>query len=397
MPNLASELRPVVNQRLTEVEASGIRAFDQKISKIPGIVKLTIGEPDLNTPEHIKAAAVTSIVQNDSHYSAQRGTLALRNAISGYLERSQELTYDPETEIVVTVGATEALTATTFALLNPGDKVIVPTPTFALYFPIISLTGAIPVMVDTSADQFVLTPERLTEVLEREGDAVKAVLLNYPSNPTGVEYDVETVKGLAQVIREHHLYAISDEIYAELTYDFDHYSIAKEIPERTILVNGLSKSHAMTGYRIGYVAAPAEVVANITKMHAFMVTAPSNPAQAAAAEALANGDADPVEAKESYRRRRDFIRDALMAMGIETVAPQGAFYIFARIPAAYGQDDVKFAEELAAKALVGGTPGSAFGAGGEGYIRFSYAASDESLKLAMTRMSEFVGTEIGVH
>lgn len=396
MPRLASDLTGFVNQRLNEVGPSGIRAFDQKISKIPGIVKLTIGEPDLNTPEHVKQAAIRSIAENDSHYSAQKGTPALRQAINHYLKRSQNLDYDWETEIVATVGATEALTATTFAMLNPGDKVIVPTPTFALYFPIITLIGASVVMVDTSQDDFILTPERLEEVLEREGDAVKAVLLNYPSNPTGVEYDHETVKGLAQVIREHHLYAISDEIYNELTYDVAHYSIACEIPERTILINGLSKSHAMTGYRMGYIAAPAGFIANATKMHAFMVTAPSNPAQAAAAEALENGAADPIAAKAIYQRRRDFIRDALADMGIETVAPNGAFYIFAKIPESYGQDDVAFAENLAEQARVGGTPGSAFGAGGEGYIRFSYAASDEKLSLAMSRMKQFIETAVTV-
>lgn len=192
------------------------------------------------------------------------------------------------------------------------------------------------------------------------------------------------------------MYAISDEIYNELTYDVAHYSIACEIPERTILINGLSKSHAMTGYRMGYIAAPAGFIANATKMHAFMVTAPSNPAQAAAAEALENGAADPIAAKAIYQRRRDFIRDALAEMGIETVAPNGAFYIFAKIPESYGQDDVAFAENLAEQARVGGTPGSAFGAGGEGYIRFSYAASDEKLSLAMSRMKQFIETAVTV-
>lgn len=390
MPELANELTNRVNSRLNQVGPSGIREFDQRISAIPEIVKLTIGEPDLNTPEHVKQAAIASIAENDSHYSAQKGTLALRQAISGFLKRSQGLTYDPDTEIIATVGATEALTATTLTMLNPGDKVIVPTPTFALYFPIITITGATPVMVDTSQDDFVLTPEKLEQTLQAEGDAVKAVLLNYPSNPTGKEYPQDVITGLATVIANHGLFVISDEIYSELTYGVDHFSIAKLIPERTVLINGLSKSHAMTGYRMGYVVGPKAFIANVTKMHAFMVTSPSNPAQAAAAEALNNGDQDPIEAKAIYQRRRDFITTALADMGVSTVSPEGAFYIFAKIPDQFGTDDVAFAERLANEAKVGGTPGSAFGAGGEGYIRFSYAASDAALAVAMTRMKDFL-------
>lgn len=390
MPELAKGLTSRVNTRLNEVGPSGIREFDQRVSKIPGIVKLTLGEPDLDTPEHVKQAAIQSIADNDSHYSPQKGTLALREAISGFLQRSQGLSYDPETEIIATVGATEALTATTFTMLNPGDKVIVPTPTFALYFPIITLTGASVVMVDTSQDNFVLTPEKLEETLTREGDSVRAVLLNYPSNPTGKEYPEDVIRGLADVIAAHDLFVIADEIYSELTYDVTHFSIAKLIPERTILINGLSKSHAMTGYRMGYIAAPKEFVTNATKMHAFLVTSPSNPAQAAAVEALNNGDQDPVDASAIYKKRRDFVAAALSDMGVETVSPEGAFYIFAKIPDRFGKDDVAFAETLAEQAKVGGVPGSAFGAGGEGYIRFSYAASDADLKLAMDRMKDYL-------
>lgn len=390
MPKLASELSGQVNERLNQVGPSGIREFDRRVSAVPDIIKLTLGEPDLNTPEHVKQAGIKSIQENDTHYSAQKGTIELRRAISGYLKKSQNLDYDPETEIIATVGATEAITATFLAMLNPGDKVIIPTPAFALYFPLVTIAGAELIMVDTSKDGFILTPEKLESVLKKEGSAVKAILLNYPGNPTGVEYPRETIEALADVIREHHMYVIADEIYCELTYGVDHFSIAKILPERTVLINGLSKSHAMTGWRMGYIAAPAEFTANATKMHAFMVTSPSNPAQAAATEALTNGLDDPIAMRKIYQKRRDFVEAAVKDMGLDMATPSGAFYAFVKIPDTFGTDDVRFAETLAKEAKVGGVPGSAFGAGGEGYIRFSYAASDEKLHEAMKRLKNYI-------
>ncbi|NVY95619.1 aminotransferase class I/II-fold pyridoxal phosphate-dependent enzyme [Lactobacillus sp. DCY120] len=389
MPQLAAELTTVVNQLLDQVQPSAIRAFDDRISKIPGIIKLTIGEPDLDTPEHVKQAGIQSIANNESHYSAQKGTPELRQAISNYLKDTQNVTYDPETEVIVTVGATEALTAAMFTLLNPGDEVIIPTPAFALYFPIVTLTGAHPIMVDTSASDFVLTPELLTKTLEEHPHA-RAVLLNYPSNPTGREYSKDELSSLATIIADQGLYVIADEIYSELLYEGQHFSIACLLPERTILVSGLSKSHAMTGYRIGYLAAPAAVVANIAKMHGFLVTAPVTPCQAAAAEALNNGRQDAKAAVKIYQKRRDNLVQSLEKLGFQTVAPQGAFYLFAKIPAAFNQDDVAFALQLAEEAKVGCTPGSGFGTGGEGYLRFSYAASDADIAAVSERLTNFV-------
>lgn len=393
MPELAKDLKTTINQRLNEVGPSGIREFDVEISKIPDIVKLTIGEPDFNTPEDVKQAAINSIKNNDSHYSAQAGTLKLRKAISGYLKKSQNLTYDPESEVIVTVGATEAIFASLTSLLNPGDKVLIPTPVFSLYFPIITLAGATPVMLDTSKDGFVLSPEKLEQAIEANGDAVKAVLLNYPNNPSGVEYSESEIRSLAKVIDQHSLYVIADEIYAELTYGVKHFSIAKLLPERTILINGVSKSHAMTGYRIGYIAAPHEIVKSIIKMHAFMITSPSNPAQAGAAEALTNGLGDTEPMRKIYQERRDYIYEQMKDMGLKAPDPQGAFYLFAQIPAKFGSDDVAFATDLAKKAKVGVTPGSCFGKGGEGYVRLSYAASNENIKLAMKRIKKYLSDQ----
>ncbi|BDR61186.1 aminotransferase class I/II-fold pyridoxal phosphate-dependent enzyme [Lactobacillus xylocopicola] len=389
MPQLASDLTQIIHSPLEKIPPSGIRAFAQKIDNIPGLIKLTLGEPDLNTPEHVKQAAVESILNDDSHYSAQRGTLRLRQAISHFLQREQALAYDPDTEIIATVGATEALAATMLTLFQPGDEVIVPTPSYALYFPLLQYTKAKAVTINTAKSDFVLTPQALAQTLA-EHPAAKAILLNYPTNPTGRECSPEVLVQLAPLIAKHHLYVISDEIYSELTYDFKHVSVAHYLPERTLLINGLSKSHAMTGYRIGYVAGPAQLLSLIAKMHAFMVTAPSNPAQAAAAEALENGAGDPAAARVIYQRRRDYIVKALNDVGLKTQTSEGAFYVFSQIPAEYGTDDKAFALDLAHQAKVGGTPGSSFGEGGEGYIRFSYAASDQELQVAMKRIKKFL-------
>lgn len=390
MPNLAQNLK--FSKKVNDLKPSGIRIFDNKVSKIPGIIKLTLGEPDMNTPEHVKAAAVKSIQDNDSHYAPQKGKLTLRQAISKFLEKEIHVKYDPESEVVVTVGATEAINATLFAITNPGDQVIIPTPVFSLYWPVATLADADFVLANTAEDNFVLTPEHL-EKLIAENPRAKAVILNYPTNPTGVEYSKENIKALAKVIADHDLYVITDEIYSTLTYGVEHYSIATEIPERTIYISGVSKSHAMTGYRLGYVVGPKKIMAQIGKVHGLMVTTTTDSSQAAAIEALTNGLDDPETYRKVYQKRRDFVVKELNEMGMKTVKPQGAFYVFAKIPEKYGQDDMKFALDLAYQKKVGITPGSAFGPGGEGYVRLSYASSDENLQTALKRIKEFLQEE----
>lgn len=387
MPELANDLG--LSKKITNVKASGIRIFDNKVSTIPGIIKLTLGEPDMNTPEHVKKAAIKSIEDNDSHYAPQKGKLELRKAISNYLKKVTGIEYDPETEIAVTVGATEAINAALFAISNPGDKIAIPTPVFSLYWPVATLADAEYVLINTSKDGYKLTPAKLEETIEKNS-TIKAVVLNYPTNPTGVEYSEDEIKALAKVIREHHLYVITDEIYSTLVYDVKHYSIASLIPERAIYISGLSKSHAMTGYRLGYIAGPAKVMAEIGKVHGLMVTTTTDSSQAAAIEALENGLDDPEKYRTVYQKRRDYVLKELSEMGMQTVKPEGAFYIFAKIPTKYGQDDMQFALDLAFKEKVGITPGSAFGDGGEGYIRLSYASSDENLHEAMKRMKRFL-------
>ena len=391
MPNLSSDLKSIINTNLSNLSASKIRAFDQKVSGIPGIIKLTIGEPDLATPDHIKKAAIRDINDDDSHYAPQAGKPQLLKSISGYLDRSIGVHYDPKDEICVTVGATGALNDVFMTLLNPGDKIIVPTPVWALYFQLIKMTGATPIQVDTKKDGFILTPEHLRHVLEGRGKGAKAIILTDPSNPTGRVYAKETLKQLAEVIKEYKIYSITDEIYAELVYgNAEHHSMSEFIPDRNILISGLSKAYAMTGWRLGYIAAPKQIMQSIQKVNAFLVTSVTDNVQMAAVEALNNGQSDPAEARAIYEKRLQFMQTGLEKLDFEMATPQGAFYIFAKIPEKYGIDDEQFAFELAQKAKVGVTPGRYFGKGGEGYVRLSYASSTEQLHESLKRITDFV-------
>lgn len=389
MPELAKSMENYVNKDVKEIRPSAIRDFDMQISSIPGLVKLTLGEPDFNVPEHVKQAAIRGIQANDSHYGPAAGKLELRKAVANYLKDTRNVDYNPEDEVLITNGGTEALTAITFSLLNPGDKVLVPTPVFSLYFPIITLTGAECIQVDTSADDFVLTPEKLQSELDQHGD-VKMIILNYPCNPTGRAYPEDLLRKLGKILHDHNVLIVADEMYSELTYDQEHFSLAMIYPEQTLLVSGLSKSHAMTGWRLGYIAGPSALISQIYKIHGFLVTCVNDIAQDAAIEALNNGRQDPDAFRAEYKKRRDYVVSRMEKMGFDIATPEGAFYVFAKIPAQFGNDDFNFALDLAKKAKVGVIPGSAFGAGGEGYIRISYAASDEKLAKAMDYIESYL-------
>lgn len=391
MPNLADDLSMTINTRVNSMGASKIRAFDAKASQIPGIIKLTIGEPDLNTPDHVKEAAIRDIQANDSHYAPQAGKPELLNAISKYIKKKTGVDYVPDSEICVTVGATGALNDVFMSILNPGDKILVPTPVWALYFQIIKLTGAIPVEIDTSKDGFILTPKKMEAVLNGEGKGAKAIILTDPSNPTGRVYTAEELKAIAKVITKYSLFSVTDEIYEELVYDDNvHHSLSEYLPDRNVMISGLSKAYAMTGWRLGFIAAPSQIMKSIRKVNAFLVTSVTDNVQAAAIEALNNGQDDPKKARKIYEDRLKFMKAGLEKLGFEMSTPQGAFYIFAKIPDEFGIDDVAFANELAAKAKVGVTPGSYFGKGGEGYVRLSYASSTKDLKEALKRIEKFV-------
>ncbi|KRM91357.1 aminotransferase class I/II-fold pyridoxal phosphate-dependent enzyme [Fructilactobacillus florum] len=389
MPNLDPNLTEVFNQHLTQIKPSQIRSFSKEIKDIPGLISLNVGEPGFNTPEHIKKAAMASIAENKSHYSPQNGWLELRQTISDFLQQRLHLTYDPEQEVIVTDGATEALSSTFLATVNPGDQVLVPQPAYPAYGAMIELAGASVIPLDTSPNQFKIDPQTLDEQLTAYPE-VKEIILNYPNNPTGVEYTATELEALAAVIQRHHLLVIADEIYSELTYSLPHTSIANIIPNSTILINGVSKSHAMTGYRLGYVAGPAAVVANINKVHGYLVTSPSNPAQYAAIEALQHGRHDTEPMLVEYQQRRDLVTETLRPLGFEIINPDGAFYIFAKIPSCYHESSREFCLRLAQEAHVGVTPGSAFGTSGEGYFRISYAANLAQIKQALTNIKRFV-------
>lgn len=379
------------SKNLDKIEVSLIRQFDQSISDVPGILKLTLGEPDFTTPDHVKKAAKAAIDADQSHYTGMAGLLALRQAAADFVKSKYNLSYNPDNEILVTIGATEALSATLTAILEPGDTVLLPAPAYPGYEPIANLVGAEIVEIDTRANDFVLTPEMLEKAILAQGDNLKAVLLNYPTNPTGVTYSRQQIKALADVLKKYDLFVISDEVYSELTYtDEPHVSIAEYLPEQTILINGLSKSHAMTGWRVGLIFAPAMFTAQLIKSHQYLITAATTMAQFAAIEALSAGKDDALPMKAEYLKRRDYIMDKMSALGFKIIKPDGAFYIFAKIPAAYDQDSFKFCQDFAREKAVAIIPGVAFGQYGEGYLRLSYAASMETIETAMTRLKEFM-------
>ena len=381
-----------LNERLTQIQPNAIRAFDAQISDVADILKLTLGEPDFNVPTHIKQAAIDSILADDSHYAPAAGTQALREAAVQFLADRYNLQYDADSQVIVTLGATEGIYDTITAVVNPGDRVLIPAPNFPLYDPTVVLAGGVPTYVDTSATDFLLTPDQLQGAIDTYGDQLVAVVLNYPSNPTGATYTSEQLSALADVLRGTDITVIADEIYSELVYDGQHTSIAQYLPDQTLVLNGVSKSHAMTGYRIGFVVGPTELIRAVGLIHQFAVTSASNPAMAGAAEALGTeaGRQDTLAMKAEYAARRDYLVKALRELGFAIPQPAGAFYVFAQIPDELEQDDVAFSLALAQEGKVAVIPGSAFGIGGAGYIRLSYAASLADLQTAVARIAAFI-------
>ena len=379
------------NKQLDKIQVSLIRQFDQAISEIPGVLRLTLGEPDFTTPDHVKEAAKRAIDQNQSYYTGMSGLLTLRQAASDFVKEKYQLDYAPENEILVTIGATEALSAALTAILEEGDKVLLPAPAYPGYEPIVNLVGAEIVEIDTTENGFVLTPEMLEKAILEQGDKLKAVILNYPANPTGITYSREQLEALAAVLRKYEIFVVCDEVYSELTYTGEaHVSLGTMLRDQAIIINGLSKSHAMTGWRLGLIFAPAVFTAQLIKSHQYLVTAANTMAQHAAVEALTAGKNDAEPMKKEYIQRRDYIIEKMTALGFEIIKPGGAFYIFAKIPAGYNQDSFAFLKDFAQKKAVAFIPGAAFGRYGEGYVRLSYAASMETIKEAMKRLEEYM-------
>lgn len=377
-----------LSSRASSIKPSGIRKFFDLIDG-KDIISLGIGEPDFVTPWHIRDAGIASLEKGYTYYTPNAGTFELREAISNYMNRSFGLSYAAKDEVVVTVGGSEAIDLAFRALLNPGDEVIVPEPSFVCYGPMASLAGGVPVHVPTYvSDNFKLTTERLEEVITPK---TKLLVLPYPNNPTGAILERAELEALSKVIIKHDLIVISDEIYSELNYIGGHVSIAgiEGMRERTVVVNGFSKSYAMTGWRLGYACAPREIASVMTRIHQYAIMSAPTMAQFAAVEALNNGDADIEEMREEYNQRRRFMCDRFNAIGLDCEMPNGAFYMFPSIKKT-GLSSEEFCERLLREKRVAVIPGNAFGDSGEGFVRCCYAASMKNIAKALTRIEEFI-------
>ncbi|MCA0988752.1 aminotransferase [Guptibacillus algicola] len=378
-----------VSKNASKLKPSGIRKFFDLASQMENVISLGVGEPDFVTPWNVCEAGYASLENGYTAYTPNAGLLELREGISSYLNEQFSLSYDAKSEIICTVGASQAIDLAFRSILDTGDEVIIVEPGFVAYSPAVTLAGGTPVPLETvEEDEFKLTSEKLKSAIT---DKTKAVLICFPSNPTGATMTEEELEDVAQVIKDHDLLVLSDEIYAELTYDQTHYSIAR-IPgmrERTILISGFSKAFAMTGWRLGYVTGPEEILSVMLTIHQYTMMCAPTIAQHGALEALRNGREDLERMKRSYRQRRNFIVKSFNRMGLSCRMPGGAFYAFPSIQST-GMSSDEFAEKLLHEERVAVVPGHVFGEGGEGYVRCSYATSLESLQEAVKRIERFV-------
>ncbi|WP_079709304.1 aminotransferase A [Paraliobacillus ryukyuensis] len=377
----------LLNDNVKQVEISGIRKFFNMVNDKKDILSLTIGQPDFHTPEHIKQAAHEAIDQNHTTYTHNAGIISLRKAIATQAFEDYQLDYHPENEIIVTAGASQAIDISLRTIIQPGDEVILPGPVYPGYEPLIKLAGATPVYIDTRETNFKITPKQLEGAITNK---TKCVILPYPSNPTGVTLTKDELIAIAEVLKGKEIFVIADEIYSKLTYETPHFSIAaiNQMKQQTIVINGLSKSHAMTGWRIGYVLAPGWLSKHILKVHQYNVSCATSISQYAALEALKNGKEDPTTMRKDYHKRRDYVFNRLVNMGMEVVKPNGAFYFFPKIQS--NKDSFQFAFDLVNEAGVALVPGSAFSHYGEGYVRLSYAYSMETLEKGLNRLEQYL-------
>ncbi|MGE7763972.1 aminotransferase [Peribacillus sp. NPDC096540] len=378
-----------VSRTIAELKPSGIRRFFDLAANLEGVVSLGVGEPDFVTSWAVREAAINSLEEGYTSYTANAGLFELRSEISKYMEKQFHVPYRPEDQIIVTVGASQALDITLRTILNPGEEVIVVEPCFVAYAPLVTMAGGIPVTVQTSKDDdFKLTPEQLEAAITPK---TKAVLICSPNNPTGTQLEQAELVMLADIVKKHDLLVISDEIYAELAYDevFTSFAAIDGMLERTIVINGFSKGFAMTGWRLGFVCAPKEISEAMLKLHQYAMMCAPTMAQHAALEALKHGMQDVEEMRRSYRRRRNYIVKSFNDIGLDCHKPGGAFYAFPSIERT-GMTSLEFAEKLLTEELVAVVPGDVFGESGEGHIRCSYASSMEQLQEALKRMERFM-------
>ncbi len=371
------------------LKPSGIRKFFDLVSEMKDAISLGVGEPDFDTPWHIRDEGIFALEKGKTFYTSNAGLKELREEICNYLNRRQGLNYNPQKEVLVTVGGSEAIDIGLRALVNPGDEIIIPQPSYVSYEPCAVLAGAKPVIINLKAEnEFRLTPEELKNAVT---DKTKVLILPFPNNPTGAIMERKDLEGIAKIIIENDLYVMSDEIYAELTYSGEHVSIAslEGMKERTILINGFSKAYAMTGWRLGYACAPENIIKQMTKIHQFAIMCAPTTSQYAAVAALKNGDEDVKEMRQAYNRRRRFLINSFKEMGLKCFEPFGAFYVFPCIKE-FGMTSEEFATRFLEEEKVAVVPGNAFGESGEGFVRISYAYSLENLKLAIDRLKKFV-------
>src|SRR5918992_2265110 len=380
-----------LNDRVRAMPPSGIRRFFDMLAEMKDVISLTIGEPDFTTPEPVTRAAIASLEAGETHYTANGGIIELRQKIAAHLERRYDVAYDPRAEVLVTVGASEALDAALRATLNPGDEVIYHEPCFVAYAPCIELAGGVAVPVATTdATDFRITPEMIEAALTPR---TKAIFLGYPNNPTGAVLDRSELAAIAAIAEANDVLVFTDEIYDRLVYGGHEHVAFSSLPgmrDRTVLLGGFSKSYAMTGWRIGWVAAPSELMAGIAKVHQYGIMCAPTSAQYAAIEALRNGEPHLQAMRAEYDRRRRFITDRFNEIGLATFEPMGAFYCFPRVTDATGLDETAFAERLLDEERVGVVPGVAFGPSGAGHVRVCYATAYEQIVEATDRIERFV-------
>lgn len=382
-------MRNPLSDKIITIKPSGIRKFFDIVNEMDDAISLGVGEPDFDTPWHIRDEGIYSLEKGRTFYTSNSGLKELRNEIANYMKRTQGISYDPAREIIITVGGSEAIDLAFRAMINPGDEVLIPQPSYVSYEPCAILADAVPVIIELKEeDEFHLTAQQLRNAIT---DKTKILVLPFPNNPTGAIMEKKDLEEIAEVIREKDLYVVSDEIYGELTYKDKHVSIASlpGMQERTILINGFSKAYAMTGWRLGYACAPKAIMEQMIKIHQFAIMCAPTTSQYAAVEALRNGDDDVKGMRESYNQRRRFLMHAFAKMGLQCFEPYGAFYVFPCIKE-FGLSSEEFAERLLREEKVAVVPGTAFGDCGEGFLRISYAYSLENLKIALEKIEKFV-------
>ena len=382
-------MRNPLSDKIVAIPPSGIRKFFDIVSEMPDAISLGVGEPDFDTPWHIRDEGIYSLEKGRTFYTSNAGLKELREEIVRYLERRIHVSYHPSDEVLITVGGSEGIDMAFRAMLNPGDEVLIPQPSYVSYEPCAILADGVPVIIELKEEnEFRLTKQELLDAIT---DKTKILVLPFPNNPTGAIMEKKDLEEIAEVVVEKDLYVLSDEIYSELSYKGDHVSIASlpGMRERTILINGFSKAYAMTGWRLGYACGPAEIIAQMTKIHQYAIMCAPTTSQYAAVEALRNGDADVAMMRESYDQRRRFLMNAFQEMGLSCFEPYGAFYTFPSIKE-FGMSSDEFATRFLEEEKVAAVPGTAFGACGEGFLRISYAYSLDQLKEALSRLNRFV-------